>query len=117
MLLLLLLGDGPKSSQDLLFGVSGSFEGIDPSLEIPRGKSDDYPRLFTLNNAKILVFAPAHNPYEHHIWKGGAWGSNPLKHLGGPKVFDVFDGFNLAEQGFGSWPAGSQLFQGAQLQP
>jgi hypothetical protein len=86
-------------------------------LEIPRRKADDYPRLFTLNNAKILGFEPAHDPNQDHIRNSGAWGTNPLKYLGGPQIFYKFDGFDLTDKGLWGRPAGGHLFQGAQLQP
>jgi len=82
-------------------------------LEIPRRKADDYPRLFTLNNAKILGFEPAHDPNQDHIGKSCAWGPHPLKHLGGPQIFNKFDGFDLTDKGIWRWSAGGHLFQGA----
>jgi hypothetical protein len=39
-----------------------------------------------------------------------------LKHLGGPQVFDKFDGFDLADKGLWGWPEGGHLLQWAQLQ-
>ena len=78
--------------------MSGSFKGIDPSLEGSGGKGDDDPRFFTLNYAEILGFEPAHDPDHHHKGNAGAWGSDPLKYLGGPKVVSEFDGFDLAER-------------------
>ena len=115
-----LLLKGQKSAeypQNLLFGVSGSFKGIDPSLEGSGGKGDDYPRFFTLNNAEILGFEPAHDPNHQHKGDSGAWGSDPLKDLGGPEVIGKFDGFNLAELGFWGWPEGCRLLEGGQLEP
>lgn len=64
--------------------MSGSFEGIDPPLEGSGGKSDDYPRLFTLNYAEILGFEPAHDPDHDHIGETRPRSSDPLEALGAP---------------------------------
>jgi hypothetical protein len=97
--------------------VSGSIEGIDPALEWARGKVDDYPWFFTLNYAEILGFEPAHDPDHHHKGDAGAWGSDPLKHLGSPEIIGKFNGLHLAEQGFRGWPEGGYLLKGGQLEP
>ena len=84
--------------------MSGTFKGIDPSLEGAGGKGDDYPRFFTLNNAKILGFEPTHDPDHDHIRKTGAWRPNPLHAFGGPKVVPELDGFDLIQAGGGGRP-------------
>jgi hypothetical protein len=101
----------------LLFGVSRFPKGVDPSFKGALGKGDDYTRFFTLNNAEILGFEPAHDPNHEHKGDSGAWGSDPLKDLGGPEVIGKFDGFNLAELGFWGWPEGCRLLEGGQLEP
>ena len=75
-----LLLKGQKSGQNPqnpLFGVSGSFKGIDPSLEGSGGKGDDDPWFFTLNYAEILGFGPAHDPDHGHIGNPSAGSPDP----------------------------------------
>ena len=75
--------------------MSGSLEGINPPLEGPRGESDDYPRLFTLNYAEILGFEPAHDPNHDHVGKAGAWSPDPLHALAAPEVVSKLDRLDL----------------------
>jgi len=97
--------------------VSPRFQGVDPPLEGPGGKGDDYPRLFTLNYAEILGFEPAHDPNHDHKGKAGAWGPDPLHALGGPQVLSELDRLDLVQAGGWGGPKGAQLLKQAQLQP
>ena len=97
--------------------MSGSLEGINPSLEGSGGKGDDYPRLFTLNNAKILGFEPTHDPDHDHIGKTGARSPDPLQAFSGPKVLPEFEGLDLIQAGGWGGPKGAQLLRQAQFQP
>jgi len=97
--------------------VSGSFKGIDPPLEGSGGKGDDYPRLFTLNYAKILGFQPAHDPDHDHKGETRAWSAKPLHRLSAPHVFPEFEGLDLVDCGHRGGPKGTQLFKWTQFQP
>lgn len=79
--------------------MSPCFEGVDPPLEWPGGKGDDYPRLFTLNYAEILGFKPAHDPNHDYIRKTGARSPDPLHAFSGPKVLPKFEGLDLIQAG------------------
>lgn len=96
--------------------MSGSFEGVDPSLEGSRGKGDDYPWLFTLNYAEILGFEPAHDANHGHIGETRPRGSQALQALGAPKVVPELDRLDLVEAGCWGWPKGSQPLEGAHRQ-
>ena len=97
--------------------MSGSFEGINPPLVGSGGKSDDYPRFFTLNYAEILGFEPAHDPNHDHVGEAGAWGSDPLHALGAPEVVPELDRLDLVQTGPRGRPKGPQLLKQAHLQP
>jgi len=96
--------------------VSGSLEGVNPALEGSGGKGDDYPRLFTLNYAKILGFEPTHDPDHDHIRETGARSPDPLHAFSGPKVLPEFEGLDLVDCGRRGGPKGTQLFKWAQFQ-
>ena len=75
-----LLLEGQKSAQypqNLLFGVSGSFKGIDPALVRTGGKGDDHTQLFTLNYAEILGFEAPHDSNHDEIREAGAGSPDP----------------------------------------
>ena len=97
--------------------MSGSLKGIDPALEWTGGEGDDYPRLFTLNYAKILGFEPTHDPDHDHEGETGAWGTNSLHAFGGPEVLPELDRLDLVQAGGWGGPKGAQLLRQAQFQP
>lgn len=97
--------------------MSRSFKGVDPPLERTGREGKYYPRFFTLDDAKILGFEPAHDPDHRHKGDSSAWSSDPLEYLGCPEVIDELDGLDLAEQGFWGGPQGGYLLQGGQLEP
>ncbi len=75
--------------------MSGSLEGVNPALIGSGGEGDDYPRLSTLNDAKILGFEPTHDPNHDYQWDAGAWGPDPLQGFGGPEVLPELHRFDL----------------------
>ena len=75
--------------------MSGSFEGVDPPLVLPGGKSDDYPGLFTLNYAEILKSLSSHDPNQDHIGHGGAWGSDSPQNLFTPEGVNKLNGLDF----------------------
>ena len=97
--------------------MSGSLEGVNPPLEGTRGKGDDYPRLFTLNDAEILGFEPAHDPNHDHIRETRPWGPDPLHALGRPEVISELDRLDLVQAGGWGGPKGTEQLKWAQPEP
>jgi len=91
----------------LVFGVSRSLEGVNPALEGSGGKGDDYPRLFTLNNAKILESGASHDPNQDHIGNGRPRSPDPTQDILAPKGVNKLDGLNLVNPGHGRGHQGS----------
>jgi len=93
--------------------VSGSLEGINPSLEGSGRKGDDYPRLFTLNYAEIPESRASHDPNQDHIGNGGPRSPDPTQDILAPKGVNKLDGLNLVNSGHGRGHQSSQPFPSA----
>ena len=75
--------------------MSRALEGIDPSLVLTGGKSDDYPGFSTLNYAEILISPAPHDPNQDHIGHPGAWSADPSKDILAPELVNELNGLDL----------------------